>query len=136
MLLLSVAGMGACLVRSWWLLSPAGSSVEVQLFSGCLWMNNIRAAVAPDGTRGTEVIGMDDPHWLWPGETGFVEASDGLWGAVLPLWIPAAVSGGVLLALARSHLRERRRAMVGCCTKCGYDLAGIDGVCPECGRRL
>jgi hypothetical protein len=134
-LALSTTGIGACLTRGWWWLTPAGSSLQLWLESGCLGINNIRPAVLPDGTRGTEVMVMDDPYWYWPGDTGFVEASDGLWGLVVPLWIPAAASGGLLLAMTLANARKRRRDMVGLCRTCGYDLTGIDAVCPECGTK-
>ncbi len=39
-----------------------------------------------------------------------------------------------LLGAAWSFVLERRRRRMGCCKKCGYDLAGLDSsVCPECG---
>ena len=143
---LSVAGLVACAFRGWWPLSPSGSSVYVGLDSGCLWMANVRPATS-DGTPGSAVVGMDDPHWWWPGETGFVEMSSLiadevvspasgklLWGVVLPLWMPATASGAVLVGLWVVGVHQRRRAMAGHCNRCGYDLSGIIGPCPECGR--
>ncbi len=49
----------------------------------------------------------------------------------LPLWIPIPL----LLALGTGlWLRDRRRARLGCCPACAYDLVGnTSGVCPECG---
>ncbi len=148
-LALSVGGLLACAFRGYWPLTPARSPLDVSLESGCLWISNVRQAVAPDGTAGTVVIGMDDPHWWWPGETGFVETSwlnedeypsapGGrlVWGAVLPLWVPAAASGALLVGFWRARVRQRRRAMVGRCPRCAYDLTGITGPCPECGKAL
>jgi hypothetical protein len=45
---------------------------------------------------------------------------------VIPLWMP-------LLLFAHIAWRCRRRIIPpGCCTACGYDLAGLKA-CPECG---
>lgn len=144
-LTLSGAGLVASLFRSWWALSPPGSWLQVEIDSGCLRISNVRPAVY-QGVTGFSTVGMDDPRWWWPGETGFVETSSLdeselvsprsgrlLWGVVLPLWMPAALSGGLLFALWRAGARARRRALAGCCRSCGYELAGIAGPCPECG---
>ncbi|MFG0283573.1 MAG: hypothetical protein ACF8R7_04060 [Phycisphaerales bacterium JB039] len=39
----------------------------------------------------------------------------------------------VALPLSFFPLRRRLRARRGRCPKCNYDLAGLDGPCPECG---
>lgn len=47
------------------------------------------------------------------------------WG--IPTWLPAAVSGGILILL-------RRPVRIGHCRQCAYDLTGnVSGRCPECG---
>lgn len=55
---------------------------------------------------------------------------------LLPLWIPAALTG-TLVAFA---WRKRRRRKDGACPRCGYDLSGLPTgngttppTCPECG---
>ncbi|MFG0284682.1 MAG: hypothetical protein ACF8R7_09700 [Phycisphaerales bacterium JB039] len=55
-----------------------------------------------------------------------VSASRSRFHLYLPLWIPAAVFGISALAL-----RKRREPFA--CRKCGYDLSGHAGPCPECG---
>ena len=53
----------------------------------------------------------------------------------VPLWMPlvlASVAPGVVLA-QRLRSRSRRRAALGLCPRCGYDLRATPGRCPECG---
>lgn len=45
----------------------------------------------------------------------------------------AAMVPGVVFFLIH-RVRARRRALVGCCPGCGYNLGGAGGRCPECGR--
>lgn len=51
----------------------------------------------------------------------------------LPFWIPLMLSSVALWAVWRIGYERRQLAMAGCCGACGYDLTGIDGMCPECG---
>jgi hypothetical protein len=59
----------------------------------------------------------------------------------VPYWLPIVVSsvapGLMLLSFARRLHRRRRetaRIRAGRCSKCDYDLRGLDGsMCPECG---
>lgn len=37
---------------------------------------------------------------------------------------------------ARRERRRRKRFFAGRCVDCGYDLRGLRGQCPECGRRF
>lgn len=62
----------------------------------------------------------------------------GVWanGRVLatPLWPLVLASLVVTVVAWRRDAEHRRRALVGRCAACGYDLAGIAaGPCPECG---
>ncbi len=52
---------------------------------------------------------------------------------VVPTWL--AVSAGVapFVVVATRLTRRRRRALVGHCRRCGYDLRATPGRCPECG---
>jgi len=61
------------------------------------------------------------------------------WGFLIvtaPYWLLAVVTG-ILPAVVGTQLargmRRRRWIARGMCQKCGYDLRGSSGVCPECG---
>jgi hypothetical protein len=55
------------------------------------------------------------------------------WMFTLPLWLLASCGGLVLGGGAVIGWRHSRNAHDDRCPTCGYDLIGIDGVCPECG---
>ncbi len=44
-------------------------------------------------------------------------------------------TGGAAIAVAMVWLSRRFRPFENACPTCGYDLTGIDGVCPECGKK-
>ena len=49
----------------------------------------------------------------------------------IPLWMPATLAAGVLIALRLT----RSIPAAGHCPTCNYNLAGLPTpVCPECGR--
>lgn len=54
----------------------------------------------------------------------------------VPLWSILAVVAAPTAWFWYRDRRSLRRAEVGCCPACGYDLAGLGAgaVCPECGK--
>ncbi len=73
-------------------------------------------------------------------ESGFGGRS-GSYGETLEVSFLRIPNGFLVLALliwpslaAKRYLAERRRARVGCCRVCGYDLRASPERCPECGE--
>jgi hypothetical protein len=65
----------------------------------------------------------------WVGGSSLVNLFVPYWMLIVPLLIlPAAWLGG-----AMRDRRCRRRARLGLCANCGYDLRGSTVNCPECG---
>jgi hypothetical protein len=54
-------------------------------------------------------------------------------GFAFPAWLPVALFALPPLLLVRRIASARRRARVGQCRNCGYDLRASPGRCPECG---
>jgi hypothetical protein len=58
---------------------------------------------------------------------------------VIPYWfvflVAAAVPAGRAVERLRGRARRRRRTLLRRCVRCGYDLRGSSGQCPECGER-
>jgi len=56
-------------------------------------------------------------------------------GAIqLPLCMPATTAGIVLAGTWAWGRQASVRARCGYCASCGYDLTGLTGPCPECGK--
>ena len=62
------------------------------------------------------------------GQRGVVHEVD------VPFWLFAAFFVGPLVLSTRASYQLHKRLKVGMCLRCGYDLRGSPGACPECGR--
>ena len=85
------------------------------------------------------VTRFDWPRNWWPKNRVFyyVHARNAppQWGIYIPIWIPTALSGLCLCGTLLIGRHRRALAHNALCPTCGYDLTGIDGVCPECGGK-
>ncbi len=119
----ALAAWGASYSRTGWVAAPGGYGVllddgSVYLGKGARVYSSLGAsqAVTVRPAFGTP------PTYI---KTGFV----------LPLWLTFVLAAVALWPVWRFGFERRQRALAGCCPACRYDLAGIDGVCPECGNR-
>ena len=58
------------------------------------------------------------------------------WDFIIPCWVLAAFAAPLpayVFLRERNHRRRTRRAQLGQCSRCGYDLRATPGRCPECG---
>jgi hypothetical protein len=87
---------------------------------------------------------LAERHAIWPhlghfGATAFDgrpkdELFRGAAVVMLPAWVPIVLLGiAPVFAVRRAMRRWRRRAKIGRCAKCGYDLRATPDRCPECG---
>jgi hypothetical protein len=62
-------------------------------------------------------------------------SSTGLyWEISVPFWLPLLFAGALPVWFASTTWQWRRRARLGLCPHCGYDLRATPGRCPECGH--
>jgi hypothetical protein len=82
-------------------------------------------------------IQWERPGWDWNGlywAGGAKRKRGRSWAVGTPIYVPLApiaISTIVLFFRDRRRVRWRRE---GRCVGCGYDLSGVSGTCPECGR--
>ena len=104
--------------RQWW----------AALREGQVWVGH-----PASGGPGASVPHGWSTRWqpaLWVPAAG---ARRGWWHRV-HLWTPLVAGGAVLLAGWATGLRALKVAPSGFCSVCHYDLSGITGPCPECGK--
>ena len=96
-------------------------------------------ALAPTGTRWARTppqkLLSDKTFWTRAGfyaSTGFRPRLQVV-NVVIPHWFVALPFASVPAWHAARAVRRRWRLARGRCRKCGYDLRGTPGACPECG---
>src|SRR3954471_20038029 len=80
----------------------------------------------------------------WPRNLSILHTPDGPaeylvlggWNIIFPLWLPALLFAiaPIYWLLFAPHRRRAKRAKLGLCPTCGYDLRASPDRCPECGR--
>lgn len=140
---LALSALGLWVSRSetrWDPDDPGAGSVGVGVVRGSLDVHNWMPLDTGSSAGQLCCVHRYPRNWWWPDQSGFVlshQTSQGIrWSVMIPLWIPTTGAAIVLVAGFSFGRRARARARVrrGLCPACGYDLTGIHGVCPECGR--
>lgn len=109
-------------------LSAADESKAKAAFAG--WLGSKRGGNVPTAAEAISGVDPDLVMVNWPGIMNTVGA-----GTVLVLflvslaWVPRAIGD------ARAR-RTARLLRAGRCPRCKYEIAGLAGVCPECGRPI
>src|SRR5262245_14877081 len=126
LLILSVVGLmssvGLWGLSVWHLCGYEGRKLHAGVNGGCLivgWHDRI--------AHGGWLFGYRPRVCWW---LPFVERSRSGSEVFIPLWMPALAFGSFLGLCI--HRPSRRR--LGLCHRCGYDLRGSPGACPECGH--
>jgi len=129
-----VAWMISLIVQIEWSVPPAAGDSHFSLQYGKLRCGTFdyRGYMPPPGWSAYCEPGA--PQWDWP-SVQFLRSSRAshLWLLHLPLWVPALSAGVVCGAVIIIERWNGRRA--GHCAAGGYDLVGISGPLPECGRQ-
>lgn len=82
---------------------------------------------------GFSTFGPVPPVWDWPPWPHRIIFPGPRTTWVMPMWPLILVAGATFAGTHLTARRRRRWGRDGKCLACGYDLTGIDGVCPECG---
>lgn len=95
---------------------------------------------APDGRWWRDPKLVDQPDFAFLGITFIRTSRAGVGMGLDWFYLPLAYVAGVLtvpawIQLLRWLLFGGRRFRRGCCQRCGYDLRGSTGACPECGAQ-
>jgi hypothetical protein len=101
------------------------------LYRGQIGISVSGVATPPGPRRPVPVSAAIQVPWDWYPDLGFGINPAMLWLSI-PLWLPALLAPTLVLMVWGPW---RQRIGPGCCTKCGYDRAGLtESVkCPECG---
>ena len=118
-----------------------GRHVWIEISRGCLEVSRPDLRDMPEW--GEERIDRADapPSRRWrfrpfisPGHYGPYPETDYAWVYIIPLWIPFAFTGTIVLFPLAGRVVRGWHRRAHRCAGCGYDLRGLVGkVCPECG---
>ena len=128
--------VGDWLSAPWWYTSVEVNGCDVGLARGRIEIIRTIGSMnhSPGGWR---VDAWDSwAPWQWWFDYGSYSGRRySSWVLHIPLWLPAIMLVGILVAVHRFELLARRRARLNLCPKCHYDRTGlaIGAKCPECG---
>lgn len=107
----------------------------VAIWSGCLVVQTSRHLIPFEAP--VDIGRFQDGGWHMGWCLWLMEGDRNGWIAIIPMWAPLIVVGGLTLLLWRHDTRARRRARLNQCVRCGYDRAGLvaGAPCPECGGK-
>ena len=148
---MGVAVAGVMLASGGRNLSPNFPRVDVEIVDGSVWFRSpsfkseasLPLSIATKSTWFDWTFGGDPPETTnalvfrvalrRPVVGGSVERVEGVL-LMWPIALAALVSGATLVVMGR---RVARRARLGYCPACNYNLSGIavGAACPECGTR-
>jgi len=117
-----------------------GRANRFAMGQGCVWIHSTAPLIASR----TQIHVHDSYHitprvsrWrFFPGPLlPFVHEIPGVFSVVVvPLWMPLVLS---IVATVMLWRLDRRRAQIGHCAKCNYNLTkNVSGRCPECGEPI
>jgi hypothetical protein len=89
----------------------------------------------PQDYRGSDVLerGFGATRERWKPMRLLSGPSSREWCVIIPHWVFVTIFAIAPTFRFRAWRRQRRRAKVGTCVKCGYDLRATPDRCPECG---
>lgn len=127
------AGVALCLalsIASLWMVTwrhPTRTEWVVGAWSGMLIVSDGGSYTRP----GWDAMPLRWRLNWWPYDGDWLNVGRGGFRVLVPLWAPTLIFGALLgggLVMRRPARRD------GECAACGYDLRGLNGACPECGR--
>jgi len=136
-LVVSVGACAASLFRVGWQSDDGAFNIEAE--GGFLIVFNHASPQPPTGWR-CEGVRLHLRWWprsgsgFWSTSAGHPSGVPRLWMVYIPLWMPLLASGLALWSTFLIGRTARLRTVRGLCPTCRYDLTGITGPCPECGK--